>query len=247
MKCTCLNFAQKTESRDKVFCCLEESQFYSYCTEILLLNSFSPDTVFEFGSGDGSAVVSAMHRTQFAGFVQGYEINPAACDLARKQINASGLGTRYLIFNACFFRNAQGFEKNFLISNPPYLPYSAKNLILPELSGGTDGTDIIKKLLSLNFRTVMMLVPGISNPLSVFAYAGDAGYRVSDFLVTQLPFGYYSSQPEIQQSIRILKEKNMSFFSDAGYLIAGVLFEKKESDCSRDRQGEISAIMQSLR
>jgi len=246
MKCTYLNPAHKTEIKDKVFCCPEESQFYSCCTEILLLNSFSPDTVFEFGSGDGISVISAMLRTQFAGFVQGYEINPAACDLAQTHINQSGLGTHYLIFNACFFRNAPGFEKNFLLSNPPYLPYSGKNLILPELSGGPDGTDIIKKLLSLNFRTVMMLVPGISNPLSVFAYAKSSGYRISDFLVTQLPFGYYSSQPEVQQTIRILKEKNMSFFSDAGYLIAGVLFQKKES-AHRDRFEEISAIMQSLK
>jgi len=247
-----LNFAQgksaqETEQKNNVFYCPEESQFYSYCLELLLMIHFSPDIVIEFGSGDGTAVIAAMLRTRFAGIIQGYEINPKACAAANRHICQYGLDNRYMILNSCFFKNALVFEKKFLISNPPYLPcFRKEDMILPELYGGSDGAEIIRKLLSLNFLSVMMLIPSISNPLSVFQYAKQKGYGVSNFLVTELPFGYYSSQPEIQDTLCILKHKSISFFSDTGYLIAGVLFQKKEY-VERDHSEELSNVMQSLK
>jgi len=247
MTCISLNFAQETEQKNNVFYCPEESQFYSYCLEMLLMIHFSPDIVVEFGSGDGAPVIAAILRTRFAGIVQGYEINPKACYTATRHISQYGLDSHYMILNDCFFKNSLMFEKRFLISNPPYLPcFSKEDMILPELCGGSDGAEIIKKLLSTNFTSVMMLVPSISNPLGVFLYAKNSGYSVSDFLVTALPFGYYSSRSEIQHHLYTLKHKNISFFSEKGYLIAGVLFQKKEY-AETDRSEEISSIMQSVK
>ncbi|OQX25694.1 MAG: hypothetical protein BWK80_14310 [Desulfobacteraceae bacterium IS3] len=238
------NFAREANN---VFYCTEESQFYSYCAEMLLINELAPDRIIEFGSGDGTAIIFAMLRTRFAGIVEGYEINPKAYDLANRHIGRCGLAHRYLIFNDCFFKNTHGFEKKFLTSNPPYLPcFSKKDMILPELYGGPEGTEVIIKLLSLDFTHVMMLIPSISNPLAILQYAKNSGYGISNFLVTELPFGYYSSRPEIQDTLCVLKNKNISFFSDAGYLIAGVLFQKKEC-VQKDRFEELSGIMQSLK
>jgi hypothetical protein len=241
------NFAQETEGKNKVFYCPEESQFYSYCLEMLLMIHFSPDIVIEFGSGDGTAVIAAILRTRFEGMVQGYEINPKACHTANRHISQYRLDSRYMILNDCFFRNTPGFEKNFLISNPPYLPcFSKEDMVMPELYGGWDGAEVIQKLLSINFSSVMMLVPSISNPLAVFSHAKNSGYSISNFLVTALPFGYYSSQPEIQDTLCVLKRQKVSFFSGAGYLIAGVLFQKKEY-VQEDRSEELGCIMQSLK
>lgn len=71
---------------------------------------------------------------------------------------------------------------------------------------------------------------------------------VTDFLVTPLPFGYYSSEPKVKQHIDAMKAKGEAFYSDRMYFLAGVLFEKKRAggEEQADLGQELLTVMTSL-
>jgi hypothetical protein len=59
----------------EIFICPEESQFYAQCLENMVLNRCNNDTIVEFGSGDGSPVISALQKSIFKGVIHGFELN----------------------------------------------------------------------------------------------------------------------------------------------------------------------------
>jgi hypothetical protein len=70
---------------------------------------------------------------------------------------------------------------------------------------------------------------------------------VTDFLVTPLPFGYYSSEPKVKAHIDHMKTKGEAFYSDRMYFLAGVLFEKeKAGEEQADLGQELLTVMTSL-
>ena len=83
-------------TRNDIFVCDEESQFYSQCLEKLLVkNSSSNQTVIEFGSGDGSPVIGCLIQSQFSGVIHGFELNRKAATLAHSNANESHVSGRY--------------------------------------------------------------------------------------------------------------------------------------------------------
>lgn len=52
---------------------------------------------------------------------------------------------------------------------------------------------------------------------------------MTDFLVTPLPFGYYSSEPKVRNWIREMKGHGQAFYSESAgiYFLAGVLFQRQ--------------------
>jgi hypothetical protein len=67
---------------------------------------------------------------------------------------------------------------------------------------GVDGATLTNDLLSLGYPNAMLLVSSYSNPLGTLRHAASLGYAVTDFLVTPLPFGHYSSEPKVRNWIR---------------------------------------------
>ena len=51
-------------------------------------------------------------------------------------------------------------------------------------------------LMTLGFDNMVLLLSAYSNPIETIEHARRQGYRVTDFMVTPLPFGYYSSEPK---------------------------------------------------
>lgn len=83
-----------------IFVCDEESHFYSQCLEKLLVkNSSSSQTVIEFGSGDGTPILSCLQRSHFSGTIHGYELNPKSAALARNGAAELQLSQRYVVSN----------------------------------------------------------------------------------------------------------------------------------------------------
>ncbi|HCF26215.1 MAG TPA: SAM-dependent methyltransferase, partial [Cyanobacteria bacterium UBA11049] len=111
-------------------------------------------------------------------------------------------------------------------SNPPYLPALDNKLYQPLLHGGTEGITVTKKLLSLDYPNVLTLVSSYSDPVGLINYALAIGYSVANFIVSPMSFGYYSSEPKVQDRIQELRRSNRAFYSDNIYLLAGVLFTK---------------------
>jgi methylase of polypeptide subunit release factors len=222
-----------------IFVCEEESFFYSHCLEMLLFNNCNCcdiSTVNEFGSGDGNPVIQAIKNSGFNGVVQGFEINKAACNIAKNLIANTYMSGHYNVINGCFFKNHLNYQKECLVSNPPYLPSPDDDLFLPSLYGGEDGTLIVKKLLTLNYENVLLLISSYSNPLGVLEYSVKQNYVITNFIITPMPYGRYSRQKKVWKTIQELKKHNKAFCSNQIYLLAGVLFTKKNGK----QQGDLT-------
>ncbi len=234
-----------TQQVKDIFFCPEESSFYAYCLETLVLNQcIDTESIIEFGSGDGSPVIQSLLRANFNGIVHGFELNKLACAEANSKIEEYGLGKKYLIHNRSFFDSGRPKAK-YLVSNPPYLPALDNKLYQPLLHGGKDGITVTQKLLALDYENVLVMVSSYSNPEGLIDYAITKGYHTSNFLVSPLQFGYYSSEPKVMDRIGEMKKHNMAFCTKNIYLLAGVLFSKRHQAAS-DLSNELLQIMTSL-
>lgn len=242
---TVSKIAKRSPSGKEVFVCPEESNFYSQCLDAMVLcHTERNEVVIEFGSGDGLPIINSLLKVQFDGLIHGYELNKTACEIANAKIASYELDDKYVIHNSCFFSSVKP-DARYLVSNPPYIPSIDSDIYMPLLRGGTDGSTITRRLLSLDYENVLLMVSSYSNPVDTIDYALDRGYLVSKFLVSPLQFGYYSSEPKVRQTIAKLKEINKAFYSDSIYLLAGVLFQKQHNSYV-DLSAELRQIMTSL-
>jgi methylase of polypeptide subunit release factors len=233
-------------SPDKVFFCPEESQFYAQCIEKMILRE-CPDNqvIVEFGAGDGSPVISSLLKHPFNGLIQGYELNPTACELAQTRIWQYYLMDQYVVHNQCFFEGFRQSQATYLIANPPYIPAVDSQIYMPSLHGGVDGATITKQLLSLRCQHVLLMISAYSNPIETIEHAIAEGYQVVDFMVSPLQFGYYSSEPKVRQQIQQLQKAGKAFYSDQIYFLAGVKF-KQHSTYNLDLSQELIKVMTAL-
>ena len=229
----------------EVFFCPEESNFYAYCLETLVLNQcIGTESIIEFGSGDGSPVIQSLLRTESNSVVHGFELNKQASEEANLKIQKYGLSEKYLIHNSSFFDSLRPKAK-YLVSNPPYLPAVDNKLYQPLLHGGLDGITVTKKLLGLDYENVLVMVSSYSNPEGLLDYALTKGYHTSNFIISPLKFGYYSSEPKVMDRIQEMKKNNMAFCSKNIYLLAGVLFTKWHK-AKADLSTELLQLMTSI-
>ena len=228
-----------------IFFCPEESNFYAYCLETLVLNHcIGSESIIELGSGDGNPVIKSLLKTGFTGVVHGFELNRSACEAATAKIKEYELSDNYIIHNCSFFDSIRPYAQ-YLISNPPYLPALDNKLYQPLLHGGIDGITVTKKLLTLDYENVMVMVSSYSNPEGLIDYAITKGYCPSNFIVSPLKFGYYSCEPKVMNRIKEMQKNNIAFCSPNIYLLAGVLFTKKDQ-AKVDVSTELLQLMTSL-
>lgn len=202
------------------------------------------ESIIEFGSGDGSPIIKSLVRTNFAGSIQGFELNPLACEVANSKIREYKLSHRYIVHNRCLFKAARP-DGAYLISNPPYLPALDNDIYQPLLHGGSEGISITQKLLSLEYQNVLVIVSSYSNPEGLVNYASLQDYCVSDFMVSPIEFGYYSGDPKVKSRIQDLRKINKAFYSKDIYLLAGVLFTKRAA-ADKDLSTELVRLMTCL-
>ncbi|MBW4550682.1 MAG: SAM-dependent methyltransferase [Aphanocapsa sp. GSE-SYN-MK-11-07L] len=231
----------KSYSPQDLFSCPEESQFYSQCLEKMVFNG-GYDRVIEFGAGDGSPIISSLLKTRFSGVIHGYELNATACEVARNRIDDCQLAGQYKIHNQCFFAGYSEIAANCLIANPPYIPAPDNRIYLPALHGGIDGATLTNRLLALGCETAMLMISAYSNPVATIQRAVDQGYSVTNFMITPLQFGYYSSEPKVRDWITQLRQQNKAFYSANIYFLAGVLFQRKSSSLT-DLSSELIKVI----
>lgn len=232
-------------SENDVFFCPEESYFYSHCLEKFVLSAcLDSERVVEFGCGDGSPVIHSLVRDPFAGVIHGYELNPSSCQVAKSRIEKYNLQERYVVHNASFF-DAEKPQAEYLIANPPYLPSPDADIQMPLLRGGCDGSGITRKLLALDYSTVLLMISSYSNPIDTINDAILNGYYVADFIIAPLQFGYYSSEPKVKNTIHQLKDDRRAFYSENLYFLSGVLF-RKQHRTAVDVSTELLKVMTAL-
>lgn len=230
----------------EVFFCPEESRFYAQCLEKMFFNDCYPnDSIIEFGSGDGSPVINSLLKTQFKGIIDGYELNIAACKLAESSIHKYNLSRQYVVHNQCFFEGLRHSQANYLIANPPYIPAPDQDIRMPTLYGGTDGAAITNQLLAEGCENVLVMISAYSNPVETIELAIAQGYKVVDFTISPLQFGYYSSEPKVKQYISNLHKTRKAFYSSNIYFLAGVLFSR-QCHSKLDLSSELITVMTAL-
>jgi len=192
-------------------------------------------------------MIQAVLNTSFQGVIHGYEINDISWKQANSRIRNHQMETRYFVHHASFFDACKKPCASTLVTNPPYLPaWTDDCLYIKALFGGTDGSMISRKLLSLEYPTVLLMISSFSNPAGLLRYAGEQGYSVVDFLARPLSFGCYSSQPEVKKRINELRREHKAYYSEHYYLLAGVVFQK-QNHADKELYAELMAIMRSLR
>ena len=236
------NLPLNDNSQD-IFVCPEESQFYSQCLDRMIFNRCRDFTsIVEFGSGDGSPVINSLLKRQFNGLINGYELNPTACNIARDMISRQNLYKKYVIHNENFFHSPSA---DYIIANPPYIPAMDDDIYMPSLYGGRDGADITKQLLARGIPNAMLMISAYSDPIGTIECAIDQGYQVVDFMTSPMHFGYYSSEPKVKQQIVELRNQHKAFYSENIYILAGVLFKKSHS-ANQDLSAELIKVLTAL-
>ena len=51
--------------------------------------------------------------------------------------------------------------------------------------------------MTLGFDSAILLISSYANPVETLLHARQQGYQVTDFMVSPMPFGYYSSEPKV--------------------------------------------------
>lgn len=224
---------ERQQAKPEIFVCSEESDFYSQCIEQLLLRKCHGDeTVIEFGSGDGTPVINSLLQhssTQpaFTGSIHGYELNSTAAGIATRLTAQRDLHQTYQVHNSCFFEGVRRLQASHLIGNPPYIPAPDDNILMPALYGGTDGSNLTRDLMSLGFEHAVLLVSAYCDPVRTLRHAQRLGYHCTDFVVTSLPFGTYSSEPKVRSWIEKMKADGRAFCGKTSYKLAGVQLQKQ--------------------
>jgi methylase of polypeptide subunit release factors len=205
----------------------------------------SSTAIIEFGSGEGSPVINSLLKHQFDGLITDYELNTQACEAARARIEHHHLNHRYAMHNTSFFNQTQLTAETCLIANPPYLPAVDNDLYMPALHGGIDGASITNELLEMGYPNAMIMISAYSGPIGTIEHAIVQGYQVNSFIASPMSFGYYSSEPKVKQRIAELKRQNKAFYSENVYILAGVLFAKRDgsnADLSIDLINILTAL-----
>jgi methylase of polypeptide subunit release factors len=229
-----------------IFFCPEESMFYSQCLDRMVLDNCENATaIIEFGSGEGSPVINSLLKHRFDGLINGYELNPQACEIAQARIEYYDLSHKYVIHNASFFHQERPSDRTWLIANPPYLPAIDNDLYMPALYGGTDGSSITKELLAMEYPSAMLMISAYSDPIGTIEYAVAQGYQVDDFIASPMSFGYYSSEPKVRRRIAEMHQQHKAFYSQNIYVLAGVFFAKRHNRKS-DLSMELIKVLTAL-
>ena len=227
----------------------EESEFYAQCVRDFFFRHgydlLKNKEIVELGVGTGETIAELLKYHNFTGEINGYEIDRASYEYAQKVIAAHSVADRYVVINEDFFAAVRNsVAGGCVISNPPYLPAYERPAQMPELWGGTDGSQVTRNIIEYGFEQMILLVSSFSNPLSVIEHASNHGYKVLDFTIRTMRFGIYSSEPNVCERIAQLSNQCEAFVSADRYCVAGVAWVKNPDVV--DLSGPLAQALTSL-
>ena len=222
----------RTSGSGVIFQDRQESEFYAQCVRDFLFRHgydlLENKDIVELGVGTGETIVELLKYHTFTGKIHGYEIQEKSYEYAQRLVDDNSVSDRYVVINDDFFQAVRGsMVGGCAISNPPYLPSHDPTILMPELWGGDDGSEITKQILDCGFEHLILLISSFSNPLSIIQHASDCGYTVLDFALRTMRFGVYSSESKVYERITQLSSQGQAFVSADRYCVAGVAWVKR--------------------
>ena len=56
---------------------------------------------------------------------------------------------------------------------------------------------MLQELMTFGFDSAILLLSSYANPVETLEFARQNGYQVTDFMISPMPFGTYSSEPKV--------------------------------------------------
>ncbi|HRH82075.1 MAG TPA: 50S ribosomal protein L3 N(5)-glutamine methyltransferase [Thiobacillaceae bacterium] len=128
----------------------------------LILEHFQPwldestlvDSALDMCTGSGCLAILLAHAFPDAR-VDGVDLSTDALEVARRNVDDYGLGTRVGLIHSDLFASLQGRTYDLIVSNPPYVDAQAMADLPPEyrheprmaLASGQDGLDAVRAIL----------------------------------------------------------------------------------------------------
>lgn len=128
----------------------------------LILERFQPwldeyalvDSALDMCTGSGCLAILLAHAFPDAR-VDGADLSTDALEVARRNVDDYGLGTRVGLIHSDLFASLQGRTYDLIVSNPPYVDAQAMADLPPEyrheprmaLASGQDGLDAVRAIL----------------------------------------------------------------------------------------------------
>lgn len=112
-------------------------------------------SVLDLCTGSGALAILAAHVFPDA-TIDAVELSPDAAAVARRNIAESGLSERIELLEGDLFSPLAGRRYDLILTNPPYVDADAMGSLPAEyrhepelaLAGGTDGLDIVRRILA---------------------------------------------------------------------------------------------------
>lgn len=135
-----------------------------WVAEVLARRDDEPRRVLDIGTGSGAVLGSLLHyRPHWQGVA--VDISTSALSVAAQNFATLGLEARVETRESDLCAALAGERFDLLVSNPPYIPTAAIPTLAAEvrrepmvaLDGGTDGLDVIRRLIA---QSADCVVPG---------------------------------------------------------------------------------------
>ena len=135
---------------------LLRSDLFAGATGGLIERADEVERVLDLGTGCGCLAIVAASVFP-AAVIDAADLSAAALEVARRNVDESGLGDRISLFEGDLFAPlADRGRYDLIISNPPYVDAASMASLPPEhrhepemaLFGGADGLDILRRILA---------------------------------------------------------------------------------------------------
>ena len=176
----------------------------------------------------GSGLVGLHLLTlEGASRLTGFDVDPAAVEIAQKNARLLGLGRRARFECADLWSDAtvdalRDYSPDLIICNPPYVPERDDEKLMIEAGAGPDGTAHLMRAIELaaDIRPKAMSLSwcSLSDPARVLTAALDAGFSLNSLNIVAIADGEYSGS--VHDYLRSLPRAYLSEASDTLQAVA---------------------------